>query len=161
MAKGGSKKNHRGLTAQRQHFCDYYLADPNRNAKAAYIAAYPSVGKKTAEVNASKLLRDTKVLSYIEKEDERVRGRLLKQFEINEERIIKELSYLAFISMSDLASWGPSGIKVIPSDKLDEAIKRGVTRINHSKNKYGVSWSIDLSSRLKALELLGKRLGMW
>lgn len=161
MAKGGSKKNHHGLTAQRQHFADLYLADLNRNAKVAYLAAYPGVREKTAEVNASRLLRDAKVSAYIEKEDDRVRGRLLKQFEINEERIITELSYLAFICMSDLASWGPNGIDIISSDKLDEAIKRGVTRINHSKNKYGDSWCINLSSKLTALELLGKRLGMW
>ena len=70
MAKGGSKKNHRGLTAQQQHFADLYLADLNRNAKAAYLAAYLGVREKTAEVNASKLLRDAKVSAYIEKEDE-------------------------------------------------------------------------------------------
>jgi phage terminase small subunit len=52
------------MTEKQKRFADEYLIDCN--ATRAYKAAYPNVKKdSTASVNASKLLRNTKVQAYI------------------------------------------------------------------------------------------------
>ena len=58
------------MTNAQKRFCDEYLID--FNATRAYKAAYKSCRKdETANVNGSKLLRNTKVKEYIaEKQQE-------------------------------------------------------------------------------------------
>lgn len=48
-------------------FIDEYLADPNLNATAAYLKAYPNSEVKSAESSAARLLRSDKVAAEIAK----------------------------------------------------------------------------------------------
>ena len=79
------------LTEKQKLFCDEYLVD--LNATRAYKAAYKTCKKdETANVNGSKLLRNTKVKVYLEK---RIKDRE-KRTEITQDRVLNELAKIGF-----------------------------------------------------------------
>ncbi len=87
------------LTPKQKLFADEYLID--LNATRAYKAAYKSCKKdETANVNGSKLLRNTKVAKYIE---ERMNERS-RRTEITQDNVLKELATIAFAKVTDFVT---------------------------------------------------------
>lgn len=144
------------LTAKQKIFVDEYLVD--LNATRAYKIAYPGCKKdETANVNASRLLRNAKVKDYLEK---RMKDRE-KRTEITQDRVLKELASIGFAVITDYVEVEDKGkykdviikaTKDIPSDKLAAiaSIKQGANGIE-----------VKLHDKVKALEDMGRHLGMF
>lgn len=161
------------MTEAQKRFCDEYLID--LNATRAYKVAYPRCKKdETANVNGSKLLRNTKVQEYISK---RMKERE-QRTEITQDMVIKELAAIAFSKASDYAKLKKMkrnvpifdgevivdykeeeyiGIEFTPTNELSEEQKKALAGIK--EGKFGIQ--VDLCDKVKALELLGKHLGMF
>ena len=144
------------MTEKQKIFANEYLID--LNATRAYRVAYPSVKKEqTAAVNGSKLLRNTKVADYVA---ERMKERQ-KRTEVTQDRVIEELAAIAFAKATDyvvIKANGPVAMVMIkPTDELSEDQVRAIAGIKEGAN--GVE--IKLNDKEKALELLGRHLGMW
>lgn len=73
-----------GMTERQKIFADYYII--SLNATESYKKAYPKIKNiKTAEVNGSKLLRNTKVKAYIDERLEKLKSeRVADQQEVLE-----------------------------------------------------------------------------
>ncbi len=73
-----------GMTERQKIFADHYII--SLNATEAYKKAYPKIKSiKTAEVNGSKLLRNTKVREYIDERLEKLKSeRVADQQEVLE-----------------------------------------------------------------------------
>lgn len=73
-----------GMTERQKIFADHYII--SLNATESYKKAYPKIKNiKTAEVNGSKLLRNTKVKSYIDERLEKLKSeRVADQQEVLE-----------------------------------------------------------------------------
>ena len=73
-----------GMTERQKIFADHYII--SLNATEAYKKAYPKIKSiKTAEVNGSKLLRNTKVRAYIDEQLEKLKSeRVADQQEVLE-----------------------------------------------------------------------------
>lgn len=73
-----------GMTERQKIFADHYII--SLNATEAYKKAYPNIKNiKTAEVNGSKLLRNTKVKAYIDEQLEKLKSeRVADQQEVLE-----------------------------------------------------------------------------
>lgn len=73
-----------GMTERQKIFADYYII--SLNATEAYKKAYPKIKSiKAAEVNGSKLLRNTKVKAYIDEQLEKLKSeRVADQQEVLE-----------------------------------------------------------------------------
>lgn len=144
------------MTEKQKIFADEYLID--LNATRAYLVAYSRVkNENTAAVNGSKLLRNTKVASYIR---ERMQERQ-QRTEVTQDQVIQELAAIAFARVTDyveIKSNGPSSMVLIKStDSLSEEQRRAIAGIKEGAN--GIE--IKLNDKEKALELLGRHLGMW
>lgn len=144
------------MTEKQKIFADEYLID--LNATRAYRVAYPSVKKEeSAAVNGSKLLRNAKVAAYI---SERMEERQ-KRTEITQDRVVQELASIAFARATDyveIRSNGTNSFVVIkPTMELSEEQVRAIAGIK--EGVYGIE--IKLNDKEKALELLGRHLGMW
>lgn len=161
------------MTEAQKRFCDEYLID--LNATRAYKVAYKRCKKdETANVNGSKLLRNTKVKEYIAQKQEEIQ----KRTEITQDMVIKELSAIAFSKASDYAQLKKKkrnvpiyhegeivkykeeeyiGIEFTPTDELTEKQKKAMAGIK--EGKFGIQ--VDSCDKVKALELLGKHLGMF
>lgn len=140
------------LTPKQKIFADEYLID--LNATRAYKVAYPRVkNEETAAAAGARLLRNVKVAEYIqERMDERA-----QRTEITQDRVLQELAKIGFAEVTDFVTIEGGIVKVkstnqMPRDKLGviAGIKEGANGIE-----------IKLNDKEKALELIGRHLGMF
>lgn len=142
----------RQLSEQRQRFVEEYLIDLN-GTQAAIRAGY---SVKTAQEQSSRLLSNVMVQEAISK----AMAARSKRTGVNQDRVVLELAKLAFVKMTDVVDSNGRIREDATDDDLSciESIK-----YKESDNEFGgsVEREVKIGSKLKALELLGKHLGMW
>lgn len=161
------------LTAKQQRFCDEYLIDLNAT-QAAIRAGY---SEKRASEQAYQLLQKTTVQNHIaELQKERE-----KRTEITQDSVLHELALIAFAKASDYARVVEKDAMVevdgnmvpvldedgnqvkyrtvepILTDELTEDQKKAIAVIKKGRDGF----EIKPYSKIQALELLGKHLGMF
>ena len=140
------------MTERQKRFADEYLID--LNATRAYLEAYPSVKKeKTAAQAGSRLLRNVKVAEYIR---ERMQKRQ-ERTEITQDRVLEELAAIAFAKSTDYAEVKNGAVNIKDSSVLTEQQVKAIASIK--EGKFGIE--VKLNNKEKALELLGRHLGMF
>lgn len=141
-----------GLTEKQKRFCEEYLID--LNATRAYMAAYPRVkNENTAAACASENLRKPKVKEYL---DERKKD-LQKRTEITQDKVLRELAAIAFADVTDIVSFSGGRVVIKPTDDLPKETRKIIAGIK--EGQYGTE--VKTYDRIRALELLGKHLGMF
>jgi len=150
------------LTPKQKIFADEYLID--LNATRAYNVAYPKVRKdESARVNGSKLLTNTNVVAYI---DERMKERE-KRTEITQDRVLQELTKLGFFDIRKLFDDSGKPVDISMLDDDTAACIAGLEVVDYfegageGKEFVGYIKKYKLSDKLKALEMLGRHLGMF
>ncbi|MSS64589.1 terminase small subunit [Velocimicrobium porci] len=161
------------LTEKQKRFADEYLID--LNATRAYKVAYQSCKKdETARANGSRLLTNANVASYVE---QRMKARE-KRTEIKQDWVLEELRKIASANGTDFSQIVEEPIikkgayvtdpatgqvkkyqtvKFIPTKELPEEKRAAIAAIKETK--FGIA--VETYDRLKALELLGRHLGMF
>lgn len=161
------------LTAKQQRFCDEYLIDLNAT-QAAIRAGY---SEKTAMEQGYQLLQKTSVQEYIQ---ERKADRV-ERTEITQDMVLRELAIIAFSNAADYASIVEkdamvevNGVTVpledgdgnpikyrtvepVLTSDLTEEQKKALAVIKKGRDGFEVK----PYDKVRALELLGKHLGMW
>lgn len=140
------------LTEKQQRFVDEYLIDLNAT-QAAIRAGYSA---KTADVQGSRMLGNVKVQQAIAE----AMAKRSKRTGVNQDRVVLELAKIAFVKMTDIVD-SEGRIKSNATDDDLSCIES--IKYKESDNEFGgsVEREVKISSKLKALELLGKHLGMW
>ena len=140
------------MTEKQKIFADEYLID--LNATRAYRVAYPSVKKdETAAVAAARMLRNVKVAAYIQKRMQQRQERT----EITQDRVLQELAAIAFARATDFAEVKSDRVIIKDTAELTEQQIRAIAGIK--EGKFGIE--VKLNDKEKALELLGRHLGMF
>lgn len=140
------------MTKKQKIFADEYLID--LNATRAYRVAYPSVKKDdTARANGSRMLTNANVAKYIA---ERMQERQ-QRTEVTQDMVVKELAAIAFSKATDYAVIKGGTVCIKDTDSLSDEQIRAIAGIK--EGKFGVE--VRLNDKEKALELLGRHLGMW
>lgn len=140
------------LTEKQQRFVDEYLIDLNAT-QAAVRAGYSA---KTADVQGSRMLGNVKVQQAISE----AMAERSKRTGVNQDRVVLELAKIALVKMTDVVdSQGR-----IRSDATDDDLAC-IESVKYKKSESDTGSSVErevkIASKLKALELLGKHLGMW
>ena len=140
------------MTEKQKIFADEYLID--LNATRAYRKAYPNCKKdSSADAAARKLLGNTRIQKYISARMEERQ----KRTEVTQDRVLQELAYIAFARVTDYATVRNDVVKIKNTDELTEEQMRAISGIK--EGKFGIE--LKLNDKEKALELLGRHLGMW
>lgn len=155
------------LSNQQKLFCQKYL-ELGMNGTQAYLNVYKNVKKEsTAMANASRLLRNAKVKEYIEE----LQSKVEKKAIVSIEEIVNELVIIAFTDRTKLSKSITEEIDIpeqnrklrLPdivltdTDKLTEKEKKVIAGYKKTKN----GMTVETYDKMKAIELLGKYLGMW
>lgn len=158
------------LTPKQKAFVEEYLVDLNAT-QAAIRAGYSA---KTAYRTGADNLRKPQIQEEIQK----AMKEREKRTEITQDKVLKELAAIAFAKGSDFAQvveepliingsyvLDPDTgavkkqevVKIIPTDKLPEEKQKAIAGIK--EGRYGIE--ISTCDKVRALELLGKHLGMF
>ena len=140
------------LNEKQKRFADEYLIDLNAT-QAAIRAGYSA---RSADVTGARLLANARVRAYI---DARM-AELSKRTGVNQERIIRELARIAFLDPTKLANMDTAELL----DNTTEDDRAAIASVKVKLMNGDVEMTereIKFADKIKALELLGKRFGMW
>lgn len=140
------------LTERQKRFVEEYLIDLNAT-QAAIRAGYSA---KTAEQTASRMLSFVKVEQAIAE----ALAERSKRTGINQDRVVQELAKIAFVRMTDIVD---SNGRILDNatDEDKSCIESIKYKRSDSESGSSEEREVKIASKLKALELLGKHLGMW
>lgn len=140
------------LTEKQKRFVCEYLID--LNATQAAIRAGYSV--KTADQQGSRMLANVKVQQAISQ----AMAERSRRTGINQDRVVLELARMALVKMTDIVD-SNGQIKADATDDDLACIESVKYKKSESDSGTSVEREVRIGSKLKALELLGKHLGMW
>lgn len=146
------------LTARQERFVETYLVDLNAT-QAAIRAGY---APKSAEVTGSQLLRNPKVAAAIDA----VKQARSQRTQVTADRVVQQLARIAFGDIRKIFESTEHGVRLrCPDEWPDEIVPliAGIEVITVSRGEGMVEHvaKIRAADKLKALELLGRHLGMW
>jgi len=141
------------LTAKQQAFVKHYLVSLNAS-KSCIEAGY---SPKYANRQAAALLAKPHIQEAIREE----MAKRCERVEVTQDQVVAELAKVAFGDPRAVMEWGPEGVTMKASSELNDTDAAQVAEVSESVTKEGGSQRIKLHDKLKALELLGKHLGMF
>lgn len=143
---------HVGLTPRQSRFVSEYLIDLSAT-NAAIRAGY---GAHSADTVGPRLVRKSGVAAAIECAiAERV-----ERTNVSQDSVIAELATIAFSDLRMYAHWGPLGV-FLKDSALLTAGASCVAELNQTHSAGGGSLKIRLHDKVRALELLGRHLGLF
>lgn len=140
------------MTKKQKLFCEEYLIDLNATQSAIRAGYSPNSARQIADENLSK----PDISNYIEQ----ALAERSKRTGINQDRVIRELARIAFVKITDVAN-NDGSIKRNASDDDLATIESVKVESSSTDTGYSEKREVKLASKMKALELLGKHLGMW
>jgi len=138
------------LSPKQKKFVGEYLIDLNASA-SLLRAGYRS---KNPDVDGHKLL----VKPSISKAIALAMAERAKRTEITADRVLQQLAKIGFVDIKDVVTWAGNRIRIRPSEEIDGTL---LAEISETETENGGTLKIKLNDRMKALELLGKHLGMF
>lgn len=154
------------LTVKQEAFALAYLEVGN--ASEAYRRAY-NAGKMTPNsiaVAASRLLNSPKVSLRVDE----LREEAQKRSGVTVDRILHELAIIAFSDIRDVVTWDEDSVDLTPSQELTRDQAATVREVKATKTttsgkddyqQVREQREVKLYDKQRALELLGKHLGMF
>ena len=142
-----------GMTAKQRRFCDEYLID--LNATQAAIRAGYSVNN--ADKIGSELLGKTRVRETVAK----AMAERSKRTGINQDRVIQELARIAFVNPKNVIDSKDASVKADATEDDLACIQSVKVKTTDGAKGKSVEREVRLNDKMKALELLGKHLGMF
>ena len=143
----------RKMTAKQRRFVQEYLVDSN----ATQSAIRAGFSKRTAGIIGDQLLKKTLVAAEIQKLQEQIS----KKLGVDAEKVMSELINIAFADLGEVVSWGPDGVVLKNSARLTLEQRHLIAEVSQSDTPSGTNVKVKLHDKLKALELIGKKLGMF
>ncbi len=137
------------LTAKQKAFVREYLIDLNAT-QAAIRAGYSA--KNAAHIGANTLKKE-RVAAALQKA---MAGRE-KRTEITQDKVLRELAAIGFAKATDYAEVKGTLVNIKPTAELTPEQAAAVVGIE--QGNFGVK--VKLADKVRALELLGKHLGMF
>lgn len=142
----------RKLTDKQKKFVEEYLIDLNATQAAIRAGYKPENAQQIGSENLSKLVISNAIAESMAERSRRTG--------INQDRIVQELARIAFVKITDVVD-SDGEINTNASDDDLACIESYKVEDSDSVNGSSSKREVKLASKIKALELLGKHVGMW
>jgi phage terminase small subunit len=139
------------MTPKQRRFIEEYLVDLNAT-QAAIRAGY---SEKTAYAAGQRLLKK------VEAEIAAALAERSARTGVTADRVVMELARAAFADPRAVFSWGPGGVTLRDSSELTDDEAAIVAEVSETRSETGGSIKAKLCDKIRALELLGRHLGMF
>ena len=141
------------LTPKQQVFATEYLIDLNAT-QAAIRAGY---SKRTAESQASRLLRNVKVREIIQE----LADKRAERTQITSDKVLEEIAKVAFSNIADYIEIQKDGTARVDLSKLTRDQGAALSSVTVDETREGRRIKINMGDKLKALDQLGKHLKLF
>lgn len=138
------------LSPKQTAFVREYLMDLNA-AQAAIRAGY---SRKRAGDQGRRLLNSPEIREAVAA----AQAERAERTGVSADRVVEELAKIAFSDLRDVMVWGPDGVSLKDSTTLTEAQAALVAEVVEGSGK---TLRIKRHDKVKALELLGRHIGMF
>ena len=138
------------MTQKQKRFIEEYLIDLNATQAAIRAGYSPDTAQQTGSENLSK--------PVIRAQIDRAMAERSKRTGVNAERVVQELAKIAFVNAAEVIDPKTATVK---EDALPEATAAIQSVKVKTFGEDGLEREIKMADKLKALELLGKHLGMF
>lgn len=138
------------MTKKQKRFVEEYLIDLNATQAAIRAGYSPDTAKEIGCENLTK--------PNIRAQIDKAMAERSKRTGVSADRVVMELAKIAFVNASDVINADDATLK-------DDAAPEDTAAIQSVKVKTfgedGIEWEIKMADKIKALELLGKHMGMF
>jgi len=141
------------VTDKQKRFCEEYLVDLNAT-QAAIRAGYKS---DTAGAIGAENLKKPLIRAHIDA----AMAERSRRTGINQDRVLRELARIAFVQAPKLINLDDATLKDDATEDDAAVIQSVKVKSIPTSDGMGVEREIRLADKLKALELLGKHIGMF
>lgn len=141
------------MTNKQKRFCEEYLIDLN-GAAAAIRSGYSA---KSARQIGNENLAKPDIRARIDK----ALAEQSKRTGVTADRVVRELACVAFANLQDVIDFNSAMIKSGAARDDTAAISSVKVKTIPTADGEGVEREIKMADKLKALELLGRRLGLF
>ena len=141
------------MTQKQKRFIEEYLIDLNAT-QAAIRAGY---SPDSAADIGSENLRKPDIRMHIDKK----MAERSKRTGVNADRVVMELAKLAFVNAADVINTEDATLREDALVEDTAAIQSVKVKVIPTQNGEGIEREIKMADKIKALELLGKHLGMF
>jgi phage terminase small subunit len=138
------------LTEKQKKFVNEYLIDLN----ATQAAARAGYSKRTAAVTASKLL----IKANIQQEIQKRQNARAQRTEITQDRVLHELASIGFADIADYLSTDNGSVSIKRTSDIPQDKRSAIAGIKENATG-GIE--VKLNDKIRALELIGKHIGMF
>jgi len=141
------------LTAKQKRFIEEYLIDLNATQASIRAGYSPETAKEIGCENLTK--------PNIKNEIDKSIAERSRRTGINQDRVLREIAKIAFVNPSDVINFNQATVKENASDD-DLAVISGVKIKSIPTDDGNIQErEVKLYDKLKALDMLGKHLGMF
>lgn len=141
------------MTKKQKRFVEEYLIDLNAT-QAAIRAGY---SPDTAQEQSSRLLSNVMIKAAVDQE----MAERSKRTGINADRIVRELAKIALVNTGKVINVEDATIRDDATDDDLAAVQSVKVKKSYSETGEMTEREVRMSDKVRALELLGRHLGMW
>lgn len=141
------------MTKKQKRFVEEYLIDLNAT-QAAIRAGY---SPDTAGSIGNENLKKPEICACVEK----AMAERSKRTGVCADRVVQELAKIAFLNLRDLIDPKTAAVREDASDEDTAALQSIKVKKSYSETGESIEREAKAADKLKALELLGRHLGMW
>lgn len=138
------------MTDKQERFCEEYMVDLNATQAAIRAGYSPKTAQQMGSENLLKPVIQNR-LAQLQAEQSRRTG-------VSADRVVRELAKIAFVNAGDLIDSETASVK-LDASRDDLAAVQSIKVKTFGED--GLEHEVKLADKLKALELLGKHLGVF
>lgn len=141
------------MSPKAERFCAEYMVDMNATQAAIRAGYSRATARSIGHENLTKPDIRERIAHLKMEQESRTR--------ITADRVLQELAVVAFANIGDFLRWTDTRVELLPRDLIEPSKLGAVDSLAVEDNGRQLCFKLKLRDSLRALEILGRHLGMF